>query len=315
MEISKKVEKIYNLTPMQEGMLIHKYSDAKSTGYVVQTSLKIDGNMDMDAVRTSLWYLSQKHEMLRAAFIFPKSSVKPLQVILHERSPELNEMKVSDWRQVEEMKRQDVLRGFDMINDSLLRVTVMHISEEESVMVWSFHHIIMDGWCLSILFKDFINCYNSIKRGMDKEALIEKLHAQRNDVLPFSEYVSWLGRQGRSRANQYWDNLLDGYSEAAEIPSITNKSGAFESRIEAVVVDQELTQAIQRMTIEYHVTMSTVLESVWGILLQKYNRTDDITFGKVVSGRSAELPGIEQTIGLFINTIPVRVEANADTPV
>ena len=127
--------------------------------------------------------------------------------------------------------------------------------------------------------------------------------------------MAWLGRQSRSRANKYWDGLLGDYNEVAEIPSIANRNGVFESRVESVEVGRELTMAIERVAAEHHVTVNTVLETAWGMLLQKYNRSDDVAFGKVVSGRSANLAGIEQTVGLFINTIPVRVEATAEKKV
>ena len=236
---------------------------------------KISGTLDMNAVKAALWYLSQKYEVLRAAFVFPEGTGRPLQVILRDREPELIDVRVSNWSQVEELKRQDVLRGFDLARDTLLRITIVRFSDEQAIMLWSSHHIIMDGWCASILFRDFMDCYNSQKRSADKKALEKRLCAERDNVLPFSEYVAWLEKQSRNRANQYWDNLLDGYSEVAEIPSIASQKEAFQFCVEDFEISEKLSKTVERMAVNYHVTVSTVLESVWGILLQKYNRVDD----------------------------------------
>ncbi|MBR5773426.1 MAG: amino acid adenylation domain-containing protein, partial [Clostridia bacterium] len=309
-----KIEKIYKLTPMQEGMYFHKMVDESATSYVLQTVIEIDGKIDSDAVKKSLDYLCGKYEVLRTAFVFPKTSATPLQAVLDDRRVEFNE-RWADLEQIESIKSSDIIRGFNLTKDSLLRVTLIHVNENSHIMLWSSHHIIMDGWCTTLVFRDFIDCYNQLKSG--KIGSIDaKLSAEKGNTLAFGDYVAWLEKQNKARAYGYWDELLEGYDGAITVPKLDDgKRGEAKSCTRTMDMSKELTEKLDAVASRLHITVNTIAETAWGILLQKYNNTNDVVFGKVVSGRNAGLPNIESAVGLFINTVPVRVQGEHDIAV
>ena len=307
-----KIDHIYHLTPMQKGMLYHKLIDEAATSYVIQTVFAVKGKMNAGLIRESLQCLSNKHEMLKAFIMTSEENELYLQVIPHERDIELNEVTVNSKEEIEELKQSDINRGFDLSKDSLLRLTLIHLSANEHVILWSAHHIIMDGWCMSIVFGDFMSYYNRLAAGISYDVLKVEIESEENDRFNFCDYVSWIEKHNNKQALNYWEDMLDGYDEAVTIPPLQPKNNnKTESRTKEIYLKKTVTDDLKKMATEQHVTLNTVVEAAWGILLQKYNYCDDVVFGKVVSGRNAELPGIEKAIGLFINTIPSRVVSEA----
>ncbi|MFT8350167.1 amino acid adenylation domain-containing protein [Clostridium saccharoperbutylacetonicum] len=306
------IDYIFNFTPLQEGILFHKFYDETSTSYFLQKVFSLNGKINMDAFNKGLQCLTKKHDILRAIYIFPKKSERPLQVILREKNIEINEVTVNSREEIEEIKQSDIKRGFDLSKDSLLRVTLIHLSGDEHVILWSSHHIIMDGWCLSIVFGDFMSYYNRLAAGVSYDVLKDEIESDKNDRLRFCDYVSWIEKQSKKKALDYWTDLLDGYNEAVTVPPLQPKNNSnTEPRTKEIFLKKIVTTNLKKMATEQHVTLNTVIETAWGILLQKYNYCDDVVFGKIVSGRNAELPGIERAIGLYINTIPSRVASEA----
>ena len=314
------IEKIYSLTPMQEGMLYHKQLDEQSTGYVLQARIHITGKLKIEKVKESLVLLAEKYDVLRTVIVFSKKSNKPLQVVLNDRKIECNVIELPDSTEKENeivnIQRADIRRGFNLYKDSLLRVTVLRKLEEEYVLLWSSHHIIIDGWCMSLLFRDFMQYYEALAEGSSFSSMQERVQEEKKDIASYDEYIRWLKKKDMEEGLSYWENLLADYNEAADIPSLS-PSRNFEEQVEEEVyaIDKELTRRLQKLSGSINVTMSTVVETAWGILLQKYNRNTDVVFGKVVSGRNADIQGIEKAVGLFINTIPTRVKCEESTTV
>ena len=309
-----KIEKIYGLTPMQEGILYHKLADEKSTAYVIQMAFAVAGALDAEKTRRSLGLLSKKYEALRTVFVFQGKSEKPLQVVMRDREIELNVVAAADPDEKERYKKADVARGFDLTKDSLLRLAIIRAGEGACTLLWTAHHIIMDGWCFPLLLRDFFAFYAADGKSGAAEA-------ETGPALPFSEYVKWLGAQNKKEALGYWGALLYGYDSAVTIPPLglagredaaPNRNNFIPGR-DSLSLSEEATAAVAALASGQNVTVNTVLETAWGLLLQKYNRTDDAVYGKVVSGRGAGLPGIEQAVGLFINTIPVRVRTGSES--
>lgn len=302
------IDKIYGLSPLQEGLLFHKMADERATNYVIQTVININGFLNMQHVQSSLDILSRKYEILRTAFVTPDNTETPLQVVMTERKIEFNEKTVKSLKEKEALKQLDITRGFNLSKDSLLRLTVLHMGEKRHTLLWTQHHIIVDGWCTSLLFKDFMKYYELINNGADKAQIDKLLEAEMYTVLPYSEYIKWIEKQNKEEALDHWDNILSNYESVTTVPAlgITDNQNA-ESRSEVLVVSEKITKAIEKLASRLNVTVSTIVEIAWGLLLQKYNGCGDVVYGKVVSGRNINLPGIEQAVGLFINTIPSRV--------
>nr|WP_231574946.1 non-ribosomal peptide synthase/polyketide synthase [Paenibacillus sp. FSL R7-0273] len=295
-----KVQDIYPLTPVQEGMLFHAQLDPESTMYFEQFTLLLEGTLDVAVFEKSLECLTQRHEMLRTVFVSAQVR-RPVQLVLQERQADLQvRHQATD---LEKIKQEDRKRGFDLSRDALMRVTVVVGKDGRRHVIWSFHHILMDGWCTSILMQELMTIYRGIKT---------KQPVELRPVEPFSRYVQWLNKQDREAALQYWSGYLANYEQQASVPQAVWKAGHGEAKPEehGFRLERELTRGLEQLARQAQVTLNTVMQTIWGLLLQKYNQRDDVVFGAVVSGRPAEVPGIERMIGLFINTTPVRVSSS-----
>ncbi|MGM9977963.1 MAG: amino acid adenylation domain-containing protein [Clostridium sp.] len=312
----ENVDDIYSLTPMQEGMLYHRLLDKTSSSYFLQQVIKFKGNLEIDKVQEAMELLSYKYDVLRTSILSSKKLKKPRQIVLKEKIMEFSQIDISNkednLRLFQRIKNDDIERGFDLEDNSLSRVTIVKINKDDYRMIWSFHHIIMDGWCISLILNDFINYYSLLSNGEKKLIIKEKIDSDKKSIANYGDYVRWLENQDTNEALNYWKDLLSEYDNSAEIPSI-NISSNTESQVEkkSIIIDKKISDSIKTISNKENVTINTILETVWGIMLQKYTRCDDVVFGKVVSGRNAELKNIDKAVGLFINTIPVRVCYNS----
>ncbi|WP_106767071.1 non-ribosomal peptide synthetase [Paenibacillus faecalis] len=305
------VKRIYPLTPLQEGMLYHKLSAPDSSSYVVQIVYQMEGRLNENALRESLQLLSAKHEVLRTSIIHTHVSV-PRQVLFEQRPVEYTHLDLSGAEHalgvLEQLMKEDVKRGFSLEHDSLLRVASVQLQEDDTRLLLTFHHIIMDGWCMSILLNDLIQFYTEIIEGKSTEEV------RRAIVLPtpYEEYVRLIDGKNKTSSLNYWRDLLedyDGYSGIDAEGQPDGEDGGEESaRVELRLSSSE-TAGIENLCSTYGVTVNTIVEAAWGIVLQKYNNAVDAVFGKIVSGRNVDLPNIEEMIGLFINMIPVRIQS------
>ena len=302
----KDVEDVYTLTPMQEGMLFHALLDRSSSSYFEQMSYRLQGELDIYWVEESLKELFKRHDILRTAFAYIDSE-RPLQVVLKDRTADFYYKDISQIDNkaekeilLEEFKRKDKGRLFDLSKDVLMRVSILRVEELEFECIWSFHHILMDGWCLGILNTDFLEIYSSFK---------EKRPYRLPEIKSFRTYIQWLEMQEKEEASKYWQNYLLSFEEQTVVPKtcFSSKKNGYKNEVITVILDNIKTANLKKVASENHATLNSVMQTIWGILLGKYNRSEDVIFGSVVSGRPAELDGVESMVGLFINTIPVRI--------
>lgn len=321
-ENAKMIQSIYSLTPMQEGMLYHYMEEEETTDYVIQSIFSLQGNLNEAKLKESLELLFEKYEILRTFFIYEKMD-SPKQVVLKSRKPELSKWSLDDLaetekqRKLDEIKQQDLLRRFDLQKDVLLRVTYIKVGKQEHKIIWSFHHIIMDGWCSSYVFGDFFRYYNMAIDGCSKDEIRKKIVSEKAGVSDYSEYIKWLEHQDHQAAKNYFKRLVTDYEEESGITSCDRPPGYSDKQMERVNIDFEKIEVEQvvQLAQKTAVTLNTVFEAAWGILLQSYNHSSDVIYGKVVSGRSAKIRGIEEMVGLFINTVPVRIKCSPDMTV
>lgn len=316
--INKNIESIANLTPMQMGILYHKELEVQSNSYILQQEFKVKGQIDNEKINKSLSLLSVKYDVLRT-MILHKKVAQPRQVVLKSRAIEFKTIDLSNVSdkneqemQLAKIKKDNVKRGFDLEKDSLLRVILVYVTTDELIMIWCAHHIILDGWCFPLLFRDFLKNYQKISDGMNVEQITLDIENENNSMPRYQEYVKWLEKQNSFQGLSYWEELLDGYDNIAEINDFNapDESSEQVANVKKCLSIEE-TKALKQLASSHHVTLSTVVETAWGLVLQAYNRTDDVVFGKVVSGRNVDLLNIDQMVGLFINTIPVRVTTDS----
>jgi len=315
-ESDKKMQKIYSLTPLQEGILFHHLEDSQSTGYVVQSILKVTGQLNEYAIRKSLDYIERRHAALRTSIIYEGLS-KPRQVVFVKKQIELSFLDLSEFETSEQEKlfesavHKDINRGYNLTTDSLMRVTCVKYDEQNHKIIFNFHHIIIDGWCTSLVFGDLFKYYNWLIEGRSEQDILEQIEREERLGGKYSDYIQWLEKQDQEEGLAYWEELLESYDQIAKIDSMEALPQTQEQMCRlSISLGKEKSQKLIDLAKENQVTINTVAEAAWGVVLQKYNNSNDVVFGKVVSGRNADIEGIEQIVGLLVNTIPVRVKSN-----
>ncbi|MFZ7996809.1 condensation domain-containing protein [Bacillus velezensis] len=302
------IQDIYPLSYMQEGMLFHSLLQKESQAYAEQASFSITGKVDTRVFEESVHALFERHDIFRTIFISQNVSV-PQQVVLKERNVSIieenltNLNKADQIKHIEEAKRRDRKKGFHLQKDMLMRVTLLQTGECEYTCIWSFHHIIMDGWCLGIVLKEFFQIYASRLR---------RTPLTLEPAVPYGTYIKWLMEQDKEKAASYWERYLEGFEQQTVLPK-QKKAGESSQEEVTFSFSKEDTAKLKDLAVKEVVTLSTIFHTLWGILLQAYNQTEDAVFGSVISGRPSEIKGIERMIGLFINTVPVRI-SGADIP-
>ncbi len=306
MQTKGKIQDVYTLTPMQEGMLFHALYDRTSAAYFEQMSYRLHGSLNIEIFRKSLNDVVNRYDILRTAFV-NKEADRPVQVVLKEREPGFQFEDISALlpaekeQRIEEFKIRDKQNLFDLTKDVLFRVMIFKLDKEEYEIVWSHHHILMDGWCIDILSAELWQIYDSY---------LENKPYRLPAAAQFREYIKWLEKNNKEDLKKFWQTYLDDYHEAVKVPTMSLRKSSdhrYENEFFYHIIDSEKTSLLDKLAGKYNVTLNTVFQSAWGILLSRYNGVSDVVFGSVVSGRPAEIPGIENMIGLFVNTIPVRI--------
>lgn len=323
--VQKDIEKIYSLSPLQEGMLFLKENAPDSTQYVIQNVLKISGkHITPEVMGQAFDLLACKHDILRTV-IFYKGQKKPVQVVLKNKTIDKKIIDLSDYEPSagkKELKRyvdEDLRRGFDFSKDSYMRVTIIKSWEEQDKvkgtsesylrLIWTFHHIILDGWSINILKKELVEFLNRLLNGESIEDVKSAIASEKKHP-EYQDYISWVTRQPESDGIIFWTNLLADYEAPIHIDSMAEPEEDYsQATAESYTnLGQELSDKIRGLSERLTCTVSDVLETAWGITIAKMSGRKDAVFGKVVSGRNAPVPGIATMTGLFINTIPTRIK-------
>ncbi|KFF15006.1 amino acid adenylation domain-containing protein, partial [Chryseobacterium sp. JM1] len=309
-EITKnnEVEDIYELSPMQQGLYYHWLLDPKGSTYFMQTSYRMKSqSLDPSKVEKAFGKLLNRYTILRTSFDNRFGEV-PLQIVHPQANVDFNyqviESKDSLENDLEMIRNNDIIRGFALNNPTQLRLILVELPDNAYEFIWSYHHIIMDGWCLSILINDF----SAILDSLQQEVELSLPEPQK-----YSSYLKWLGKIDKNSSSQYWENYLKGVSAPTLIPfekSIKGEKPHFATE-KFSIEDNELKE-INQLCQQLGITLNTYVQAAWSYLLSSYNASEEIIFGAVVSGRPPDIEGIENMVGLFINTIPVRITVNKD---
>lgn len=305
-------EAIYRLSPMQEGMLFHSLLNKNSEAYFEQMTCRIKGTFHKEIAEKSMNYLIDRHSILRTIFVQDLDEY-PVQVVLKERKIDLlyHDLRpqLSDGSEETLVKRiyeKDRSLKFELDREILVRITVLQLANEEFEIIWSHHHIIMDGWSMGIMMGEFEIVYNFLET--QKSISLPK-------AIPYQNYITYLQGAKDELASNFWRNYLDQYENTATIPKrymplnhqMSEDFGVMESVVSAATTKRLLTKCQ-----DLGITLNTLVQVAWGIVLCKYNNTKDVIYGAVVSGRPPEIPGIENMVGICINTLPVRIRLTED---
>ncbi|MEO3825212.1 amino acid adenylation domain-containing protein [Actinomadura sp. B10D3] len=305
---TSQLEDILPLSPLQQGLFFHALYDSGHDVYTAQIVFDLRGPLDVDALRAAATTLLRRHANLRAGFRQRKEG-SPVQVVhrtvrLPWREEDLSALPEAEREtRARDLADAERARPFDMARPPLLRFLLVKLADGLHRMVFTNHHILLDGWSTPVLQTELFALY--LAKGDDTGM---------PRVAPYKSYLAWLAQQDRAAAEDAWRRALDGVHEPTLVaPGAGDPGSGAPGRVRTRLTE-ELTSALNARARAQGVTLNTVLQLAWGTLLGRLTGSTDVVFGAAVSGRPPELPGVEQMIGLFINTLPIRVRVRpADT--
>ncbi|MBN1050271.1 non-ribosomal peptide synthetase [Clostridium botulinum] len=306
-----EIKKIYPLSPMQKGMLFHKLMDNNDSSYFEQTIFEIEGKIDIELFKKAYNLLIDKYDVLRTIFDY-KTFDQPMQIVKNKIYSKIYYKDLSTLSEIDKnlaiknIRDKDRERGFNLFRESLMRVFILKLDDVNHQLIWSHHHILMDGWCTILIISDLLNIYSALKN--DKEIVKTK-------VPEYETFINWIEKQDENEALNYWQSYIKDYEKEVTVPTKINNSNCENKGKETFRfnIPKDKINELTEICNKSKVTMNTIFQCIWGIILQKYNNSNDIVFGSVSSGRNANVSGIEEMVGLFINTVPIRVKNTEDT--
>ncbi|MEV5320350.1 non-ribosomal peptide synthase/polyketide synthase [Streptomyces sp. NPDC052687] len=305
----RDVEDLLPLTPLQEGMLFHRLVGGPDDVYVDQAGLLLDGVADPHAFAVAWQRVTDRTPALRTCVVWEDVPV-PLQVVRRDVRVPVTHL---DWRNLDEAERaerlarlraDDLARGIDLAAAPLMRLTLVRLPDARLHLLWTSHHLILDGWSLAQVLTEVCEEYAALTSGAEPRPPLRR---------PFGDYVRWLAGQDPDAARAHWQDVLAGFAEPTPLPADRPLREAHETRsadVYAAGLDQEASARLARTAREAGLTLNTVVQGAWALLLARYAAQDDVVFGTTVSGRPDDLPGVESMVGMFINTVPTRVRVD-----
>ena len=311
----KNVQDIYSLSPMQQGLLFHALSDSANGAYVERVSWLLSGNVDVAAYRSAWEHVVKSHPILSTSFHFAGLD-EPVQVVRRRVNLPWQQ---DDWRHFstaeQEQRFSDQLKeerrqGFKLTSAPLMRCTLMQLQPNLYRFLWSYHHLLLDGWSIPLVLRDVLETYERLRRSQQPQQATGR---------PYRDYISWLQRQDAKAAETFWREKLRGFSAPTKLgverSTLSTTTPGERYRKLHRVMSVETTSALQSLVRQQQLTLSPVIHAAWGLLLSRYSGDREVLFGNVVSGRPTGLKGAETMVGLFINALPVRMSVDGNESV
>jgi thioesterase domain-containing protein/acyl carrier protein len=291
---------------MQQGMVFHTRYTPESGIYFVQTTFTIQGQFDVSAFEKAWQRVSDRHTILRTSFAL-QGLDRMLQVVHKDAKVPLE---LQDWRSLPAAEQQARLesllttersRGFDLSIPPLLRLAILQTADDTYQVLLNHHHALLDGWSVPLLFNEVFAFYDAFNRNQDLTM---------PPARPYSDYIAWLKARDLAAAKAFWGKELDSFVPItwnSVQPSFSPPPGASRPAEQDKCLSPHTTAALQALARQQHLTIGTFVQGAWAIILSRHFQRDDVLFGVTVAGRPSEIPGVLTMIGLFINTLPLRV--------
>ncbi|QLE51261.1 amino acid adenylation domain-containing protein [Nostoc sp. C057] len=302
------IEDLYELSPMQQGMLFHTLYAPESEVYFEQLLCILQGKLNFPAFQQAWEQVVARHPILRSSFYWEEIE-KPLQMVSKQVNLPWEEL---DWRHFTPDEQQEHLenflkcdrqKGFELDVAPLMRFTIIQLEDYTYQFIWSHHHILFDGWSMQIILKEVLAFYEAHQRGE---------HLRLQHVRPYREYINWLQQQDIDQAKNFWQQTLQGFE--VPTPLIGNRGQGTGNRgletynEQRFQLSQTVTEKLQYAARQYHLTLNNLVQGAWALLISRYRGESDVVFGATVSGRPPTLVGVDSMVGLLINTLPIRVQ-------
>ncbi|MEM7555890.1 MAG: amino acid adenylation domain-containing protein [Cyanobacteria bacterium P01_A01_bin.84] len=318
----KQIQDIYPLSPMQQGMLFHSLYAPNSGVYIIQVSFEIHGSLDIAAFEQAWKVTIDTYPILRTAFVWEKIE-KPLQVVGREVKVPIV---LIDWSSLEELRQNQQLeellynqrkQGFNLAKAPLMRLILIHKQPHCYQFIWIYHHLLLDGWSVPLVLKSVLNTYSVISK--DKYSIKSLSESNINKPRPYKNYIAWLQQQNLYEAEQFWRKKLAGFSvptpfrvdkrvEQSQKIYFNNRTNNQDNNKEQQIqLSQENTAKLQAIAKKHQLTLNTFIQGAFALMLSWYSGENDVVFGVTSSGRPSGLLNSEFMVGLFINTLPMRV--------
>jgi amino acid adenylation domain-containing protein/non-ribosomal peptide synthase protein (TIGR01720 family) len=300
------VADLYPLSPLQRGMLFHTLRDGESGVYVQQLTCALWGALDEDAFAAAWQRLADRQPVLRTGYVWQHLD-EPVQVVAAELPVVLRRL---DWRDrgdaeraadLAELLEAERRRGFDLERPPLMRLVLIRFADETWRFVWTHHHLLLDGWSLPLLVRELFALYEGERRGEPVELPRPR---------PYRDYIAWLAARDRGAAEVFWRRYLAGFSRPTPIDGRgpAGRGGeAPDTRDLPRMLPAAASEALTRTAQRRQLTLNTLVQGAWGLVLARSAGGSDVVYGVVSSGRPPELPGVESMLGMFIATVPARV--------
>ena len=309
---SDKFEDVYALTPTQHGVLFHTLYAPESGVYVFHLTCKLRGDLDTAAFRRAWAHVVDTYPVLRSAFVWRRVK-EPKQVVARAAKLDIEELDWTDAPSEEQEQRFETLlaedrrRGFQLNKPPLMRLKLIRMAPDAHRLLWSEHHLLLDGWSLQIVLSEVLRVY--------LHETVGGVPSKPKKALPFGDYVRWIGRQDKLAAERAWKELLRGFERPnrIQVGHARHLARGHEGEFTTIshALSEELAISLRDAARRLQVTENTLYQGAWALVLSAYTGDEDIVFGGTVSGRPATLPGIEAAVGMFVNTLPVRVRVHA----
>ncbi|WP_433567828.1 amino acid adenylation domain-containing protein [Nocardia sp. CA-151230] len=294
-----ELDDIWPLTPLQAGLLFHaQLADGTRDDYIVQLRMELGGRVDADRLRRAAQTLIGRHPNLRTTFV-QDGTGEPVQVVHPRVDVPFTRIDLAEGADTAAALDQlmDADRHFDMTSAPLLRLTLISTSPQRYTLLLSMHHILIDGWSTPLLIRELLILY----AGDSHPSALPP-------VRPYRDYLMWLEAQDQDAAEAAWARTLEGVTEPTLLAyADRGRRHSAAAREVRVRLSEHRTAALVAVAHQQESTLNTVVQAAWAIVLASATAREDVVFGTTVSGRPPQLPGIESMIGLFVNTVPVRV--------
>ncbi|WP_339542320.1 non-ribosomal peptide synthetase [Pseudomonas sp. JAI120] len=309
------IEDVYPLTPMQEGLLLHTLLEPGTGLYYMQDRYRINSALDPERFAQAWQAVIARHEALRASFCWNVGE-DMLQVI---HKPGSTPIEYLDWSADPESEQEPRLQallkaereaGFDLLNQAPFHLRLIRVGEARYWFMMSNHHILIDAWCRSLLMNDFFDIYMALGEGRE---------AQLATPPRYRDYIAWLQRQNLAEARQWWQQNLQGFERTTPIPSDRPFLREHAGHSGGMVVGDCYTRLdardgaqLRELAQAHQLTVNTFAQAAWALVLRRLSGDRDVLFGVTVAGRPVEMPEMQRTVGLFINSIALRVKLPED---
>ncbi len=308
---AENIEDIYELTPVQKGMLFHSLYERESSLYFFHVPMGLHGNLNVKAFEEAWQRIVDRHAIWRTGFYWEDID-NPLQVVYKNVKISLKQY---DWRGIEQAEQEERLQSFmesdrkfyfDFSQPCLARLTLIRLADDYYEFIWSFHHIITDGWSSAIILDELLQTY---------EALCEGKEIRFSPNRPFRDYIDWLQEQDIEKTEIFWREQLAGIKAPTPLIHIENKQLTLtEERYdqEKFKLSKERTKALLSFIAKNRLTLAALINGIWSILISRYTCRSNIVYGCTVTGRPVDLAEVESMVGVFINTLPMNLKINTE---